>query len=509
MQSELESLFLRSLYIIAVFALLSASCKDDSVVLICPSGTALSNGICCPPGTLGQEGVCVLDADSGVQFAKEDVQSAQTQDAGEQVPDILSSADVAPDVFDTTGEIGARCENNEHCLDDSICLSWPDGYCTLIGCTASSCPEGSQCASTGSATVCMRSCENTSDCREEGYACKNVEASNGSKTSVCHGVNEDAGNIGDTCATNSDCKGSATCYSGVTGGMCVEESCSVGSCGEGTLCVMLDGAPRCLKKCNFAADCQVEGFERTCESLPTPPGDSVNVCFVPQGSEPIGAPCAGGYACESSLCRIVAKGLCSFDSEQSCASDFDCPDGQQCLVSTQSYQGVCSQPCDATGCPGSAACLADEKGEGWCYANCSGPTDPNCNELVGTQCLFGSAEGSSLSKFYCAKAQHPGPMTSCLLDETCGTGGICLLPGTSAQDGENNDVSSSSEDAAGYCLTPCASSGACAFPGQCLPYGEGGNYFCMRPCNTAEQCPANMACPMVQGNNRACLPVAE
>ncbi len=72
-------------------------------------------------------------------------------------------------------EIGDECSSDAECGSGRICdLSSTDGYCTLGGCTANSCPENSVCVTfRNSESYCMAICDTDEDCRS-GYVCDGV-----------------------------------------------------------------------------------------------------------------------------------------------------------------------------------------------------------------------------------------------------------------------------------------------------------------------------------------------
>jgi hypothetical protein len=91
--------------------------------------------------------------------------------------------------------IGEACRTNQECSGETqrICdVSQPGGYCTVLNCTPTSCPNGeSVCVTFGSAisplpacqngskpspyarSLCMRFCERNEDCRV-GYECVDI-----------------------------------------------------------------------------------------------------------------------------------------------------------------------------------------------------------------------------------------------------------------------------------------------------------------------------------------------
>ncbi|WP_437590015.1 DUF4215 domain-containing protein [Sorangium sp. So ce1000] len=74
---------------------------------------------------------------------------------------------------------GAACTANEECLG-GLCLTeeefrWAGGYCTrLCDTDLLPCGEGSECLPQGSFSLCLKSCEKTSDCGRAGQTCVDV-----------------------------------------------------------------------------------------------------------------------------------------------------------------------------------------------------------------------------------------------------------------------------------------------------------------------------------------------
>jgi hypothetical protein len=94
--------------------------------------------------------------------------------------------------------IGDSCSNASDCSvqEQRTCdTTVPDGYCTVLGCDADTCPEEAACIGYQSVistapecssvqtrprlqrTVCMKKCKHNSDCRG-GYACIDMSGPN-------------------------------------------------------------------------------------------------------------------------------------------------------------------------------------------------------------------------------------------------------------------------------------------------------------------------------------------
>ena len=86
-------------------------------------------------------------------------------------------------------ELGASCGADADCGAGQACtnafsdvIDWvnlyPDGYCTVRGCTEGSCPEGSECRQPGDRDpICAATCETDVDCRfQQGWECLDASA---------------------------------------------------------------------------------------------------------------------------------------------------------------------------------------------------------------------------------------------------------------------------------------------------------------------------------------------
>ena len=404
-----------------------------------------------------------------------------------------------PDTYiETNGSIGSACLLDGHCLDNGVCLSWPGGYCTLLGCLEDSelCPEDTQCISTGGNSACLKKCESSEDCRQDKeHACKTLEGANLGLSKVCMGTQAGASPLAGICSADDNCSGEAACYGGVPGGMCVVNGCGLNTCPEGSQCVALDGLPRCLKECSSNSDCP-GGSElgRSCESMKKLNGESFDACFVPQGDSPIGAPCTGGYGCASGSCRIVATGVCSNSTTIACSLSEDCPAGEVCNQAASYLQGVCTQECSGNQegqCPDSSSCVMGHDDEGFCAAPCDGIADPECQANAGLKCSYGVPLGASTGKYICTASGNPPPVASCSGDDDCTSDSICLWDAVNP----------------GYCLKPCGTTGQCAFPTHCVQLNGGLSTRCFKSCNADWDCVDTMKCDFPPDSaKKACIP---
>lgn len=77
-------------------------------------------------------------------------------------------------------EIGDECDSDAACGAGRFCdTSSRDGYCTIGGCTANSCPENAICVVfDNEESFCMGVCDSGEDCRT-GYVCDTENAAHG------------------------------------------------------------------------------------------------------------------------------------------------------------------------------------------------------------------------------------------------------------------------------------------------------------------------------------------
>ena len=125
------------------------------------------------------------------------------------------------------GAIGATCTQNADCgtAPGAECLQdasgWPNGYCTIRGCSDGACPTGSDCfETTSSSTLCLKTCAQKSDC-PSGYACHAA----GACVPACQGP--------------ADCDPGEVCSP--TTGKCEAAPCTPGSCTNGLKCDTVSG----------------------------------------------------------------------------------------------------------------------------------------------------------------------------------------------------------------------------------------------------------------------------
>lgn len=226
--------------------------------------------------------------------------ASQLADGG-FAPDAMTGADSGIPGLNP-GWIGGSCQSDADCpFSGGRCLEnasgWPGGTCTE-DCTRT-CPDQTGplnsvtfCIDDGNGDangLCLSRCDFTlspTGCRD-GYVC--LADKRMSQPSVVRhvcvppsgvpGRPIPAFDIGDSCATDSDCNRS-TCLTSMPGGYCTQESCQVVGCPTGSRCFNIGGTEdyyACIQDCTSSAMCRMaEGYacdtDSTCWPTPPPPG---------------------------------------------------------------------------------------------------------------------------------------------------------------------------------------------------------------------------------------------
>src|SRR5579883_335706 len=107
----------------------------------------------------------------------------------------LALAVAASAAVGCTPSIGDKCTLSTDCSiqGNRVCdTSQPSGYCTVLGCTPDTCPDNAACVQLGASvpgcpyndynapsrvgsTLCMKTCNSSSDCRQgDGYVCADL-----------------------------------------------------------------------------------------------------------------------------------------------------------------------------------------------------------------------------------------------------------------------------------------------------------------------------------------------
>jgi hypothetical protein len=221
------------------------------------------------------------------------------------------------------GHPGAPCSTDEDCLFDGRCWVLADGfrggYCTIEGCQAGTCPEGSACFEFADQVKrCVDTCTDNVECRlGEGYVC-DVD-------STCW---PDPGTVepGGPCNDYDDCMGgtNALCIgqAGFLDGYCIIMDCSP-ICPDGSECrpIFAEESTGCVPTCGSDLDCRA-GY--VCNDEPDSAWDKVCMpgCSAESCPEPL--TCVETEEWSGHWCEDLTH-LCSPDNTEG-----DCPKGQVC-----------------------------------------------------------------------------------------------------------------------------------------------------------------------------------
>lgn len=209
------------------------------------------------------------------------VDVADVGDDASSEPDVAPQPDVDPTPQPPRGH-GEPCTDDDDCLG-TCATTWPEGYCTQIGCEAASCGEGATClAQRGADSFCAADCVTDDDCRE-GYACGTFGRFNDpNRPRMCTPITG--------AADGEACEGRRDCQSGMCldwpGGYCTTYGCrSSDECsnigGVENVCLSAGGGfTLCVRSCETAADCRenylcedIGGGESVCVEDPSQPFD--------------------------------------------------------------------------------------------------------------------------------------------------------------------------------------------------------------------------------------------
>jgi hypothetical protein len=159
-------------------------CVDESCEVLC-NIQGYAAGACQNARTCVCTGGTDADADADVApDAAGDDGGAADDRGGAETPDAPPEADRDGALAGTPGHIGGACGSDADCVDEgATCLrtlagilTFPNGYCSVIGCPAPgpwSCPAGASCQCDPSGDcMCLMSCTSSAQCRSsEGYVC--------------------------------------------------------------------------------------------------------------------------------------------------------------------------------------------------------------------------------------------------------------------------------------------------------------------------------------------------
>jgi len=479
--------------------------------LVCPAGTVKYGNTCKAADDSGpQDDVVlpeILPPDEGPGDVPAEVADLPGETTpGDALPDPVHVDTPPAEIVYPGGVIGKKCQLSTDCRNEEItkgsCLAWSKGYCTLKDCGAggsATCPSGSVCMGIAlDQPACAQTCESDADCRVgDGYACKLLPDPSGALVRICHQV-KTPGLPGDGCSTPADCAGPAGCLATFTGGYCAVLACGADTpCADGTRCVLLGGAPLCLKGCATDADCQVGAdVPRGCiDRRDAVSGDKVKVCGSSVKGGPIGAQCLNETECDSGRCDIAATGLCSA-SQRPCKVDLDCGSTEVCAQDSSKTYGYCTAECSSSKpCPaGQSLCVetlvpGTTVGKGLCTPGCTAETE--CRTEAGLDCRYGDPLLSP-GRYACAALALREIGTICSSDADCRLGN-CL---------------GGSASSTGYCSAKCADLylGRCPFPTACQTADN--VYKCLVRCLSDADCIGDTRCDTNAAPLPVCIPKA-
>lgn len=479
---------------VAIFAIVLPFLGCSGSGQKCPRGFERVGNNCIPIRDLSpHESVVLPDL-----VKPEDEVWAIEQVEGAPLPEEGENFSEGAELLYPGGFVGLPCAKDQECRqaadfeykDSAVCLDWPGGYCTSLGCTKGQCPAGAECLGiTPNKPACAQLCSSNADCRPGGsYGCKAVADPEGKLVKVCYQVKK-KGATGEGCSGHQDCFGEASCMTSFAGGYCAVLGCDAQNpCLEGTACVLVGGVAACLKKCALDEDCQVPGdLPRSCAKVKsaTVYGEKHSVCVSGTLGVPLGGQCMNDLDCATEVCEVVATGKCS-NSSKGCKSDQDCEGfGEICLQSAADTLGFCTKQCSsAVPCPGQSFCVGTKINmagqiEGFCMAGCQEPGDLTCRQEVGLSCVFGDPV-NAFGRYACARLSKGSPGALCSSNSDC-LAGTCLA----AQAG------------GGYCLSPCGTFAFCPFPTSCQTVS--GQPGCFRRCSKDLDCPTGHKCTRPPG----------
>lgn len=478
--------------VLIVLAVAVGGCGDRIVLLECPLGSMPQGAVCVPfesppdPGPAPLEGLAEF-ATAIDMYTPPDEGGEPLEVMDEFGPEEAPSGDASSQVG-----VGSPCQKGDDCGDGWTCIGWPGGYCSLLDCANSSCPDGATCALvSGGNRACLADCAGGASCPSpDVQACKGLADEVTEETHfVCYGLAEGAGSIGSACLEPSDCQGPAVCEALTPVGYCSLQGCEDGLCPEGASCAKLDGVYRCLRACAEVGECAGgQAGDQTCQTLKDPEKKPVDVCVPGLGDVKIGGACVNNIECASADCEILGAGRCS-QTKKPCDHESDCLGAEFCTVGPAMMVGYCSGDCDLNAlCTGAGFCVTTAAlVKGRCRSACSGPGDTDtCPLLDGFKCTYGFPLGIASGQYIC-HLQQPGDIgVPCEQQSDCPTG--------SCSAGTN-----------GVCIMPCGADLACPFPATCVA-GTGAGSFCRAGCLSNADCASGQTCTAVAGGaKKTCM----
>ena len=475
--------------IVATLFLVLSACGDRIILLECPLGS-MPQGSTCVPYQRTPDVPAPPSVEGLAEFAiAEDIFGAADTPTSQEVID--GTQDTAPP---PETSVGSPCLKGSDCGEDWACLNWPDGYCSVLDCGETFCPQHSTCVVVGGGNeACLKECSNDADCpNPSSQACKTIAAPlTGEEDSVCYGIETDAGSVGAGCQEPSDCLGAAICEALTINGYCTIPSCEMAGCPDGSECARLEGKYYCLRQCEDPSDCAPsQAKAQECLTLKDADKKPVDVCAPAPGEKAIGDACVSNVECSSADCEILGEGRCS-QTDTPCDVEADCQGAEFCNTGPQTKVGYCSGECELNKpCPGAGFCATTPAlAVGRCRSACLGPNDlETCAENDGFGCAYGFPLGEASGHYLCHLWAEGDVGAPCATDVECPTGSCSGAP-------------------EGVCVIPCGPDFACPFPATCVS-GADGSPWCRPACLSANDCMAGESCKSdVGGQKKGCAPL--
>jgi hypothetical protein len=259
----------------------------------------------------------------------------------------------------TTGNcVTEACTNDAQCPGEQICREGECGGGLFANCAVDDCAPGYSCEQTGTNSVCIQQCTESSDCTTDMHCVDNLCGYN-----VCNP------RATETCTEDTDCEGDEACLDiGIGQGYCLapctdDDTCDSGFCIPNEDEVPADLRERCYpliaQKTDYYGTCDAHGTGdgRCLGPLDTENGDlglcvrTGGVAHGSQGCNPDQMPAAFGGT-ESGAPATQCDGYCA-----------DTGGGTICLGWCSLFDGACGP---ITGF-GPTACEAIFGGQGICF----------------------------------------------------------------------------------------------------------------------------------------------
>jgi len=292
---------------------------------------------------------------------------------------------------------GGPCEEHTDCSDTLACLGFvPGGYCALIGCDETSCPEGTACVTYNGQPTCLAACGTTDDCLIGGVTDRSCAPLLDLKLKVAHVCipTVDGVGVGSQCAldiecesnecrivaegncvganlgcfTDDDCPGAGVCElaPAYVKGVCTQPCAGDVKCPGNTLCIdTFSGPAWCQIPCqglNDPTTCD-KSLGESCvfgDPIAGTTGGGNYACVVLKSGDP-GMPCEAGEDCKGGAClgnpgtcapECTDTLTCSFPATcvehqgalrcmKRCFSVQDCPAGMACKTTATAFSKIC------------------------------------------------------------------------------------------------------------------------------------------------------------------------